>query len=152
MMFLPRFSLLLLLEIWPNSTECLDYLYLRNSFWSEEICYGSSCCQKSMPLQLDEGTGNGTTMAVICGWMDILGGFSEKADKQLAEQSPFLTDFISTTLSDGETFKHQPGMLNTRAAELAASHIFVREHWDELVTIIKQLHNTRVMGTHFSPD
>ena len=79
-------------------------------------------------------------------------GFSEKSDKYLAEWSPFLTDFISTALSDGGTFRHQKGIWNTRAAELAASHTFVRENWDELATIIKQLQSTlaHVMGTHFS--
>lgn len=95
-----------------------------------------------MPIQFDEGTGNNLRLD---GYPE---GFSEKADKYLAEWSPFLTDFISTAVSDGGTFKHQKGIRNTRAAELALSHTFVRELWDELVTIIKQLQSTPMSWEH----
>ena len=37
---------------------------------------------------------------------------------------------------------------NTRAAELAALHTSVREHWDELATIIKQLQSMPMSREH----
>lgn len=147
MMFMPWFSLPLLLEIWPNSTECLVYLYLRGFSGQKKSAMDHRAVRNPYLFNLMKALATWLPwMSFEAGW--ISWGFSEKSDKYLAEWSPFLTDFISTTLSDGGTFQHRPGILNTRAAELAASHTFVREHWDELVTIIKQLQSTPVSWEH----